>query len=667
MLRLFLPVLLLLGLVAASVLSDRPLPRADFVFINRGDVTTLDPQRMSWMQDLRVARLLYEGLVQNDVLHADFGVIPAVAESWAVSDDALTYTFRLRDDARWSNGEPVTAADFIASWRRAMLPDLASDYVGMFMLIRGAQDFYDWRERALTEFADRRRDATPARDTETAAELWERTKARFAETVGLSSPDPRTLVVELERPIPYFLDLCAFAVFYPVYTPLVERFERPDPATGRLIRRPGWTKPGVLVSNGPFELARWRFKRDMRLEANPHWWNHASLAIGSIDMPSVNDPNASVLAFQTGSVDWLSDVTAAYRGDMLADKADFYREHAEEVARLRAQGLDPYEIDRRLPDDPRKHVKATPAFGIYFYNFNCKPLLPDGRPNPFHDPRVRRAFAMCVDKRSIADEVRRLGESVAHTLIPPGSIGGYDSPAGLPNVGDAPDEAARQDIAARARALLDEAGFPPNFVVDLLFNSDGGHDLIAQALAKNWQEYLGVQTSLSQKEIKIFREDLKNRHYMTARAGWYGDYGDPTTFLNICHSADGTNDRAYANPAYDDLLARAATELDPERRMALLAEAERILVEEDLPLIPLFIYNNVQLFDSARVTGLTPHPRSKNNLYLVDVLGDGKGPDQPRPVRTGSPDARDESPNRGVLQATADNPGESRRPEGAAP
>ncbi|MCC5822056.1 MAG: peptide ABC transporter substrate-binding protein [Phycisphaerales bacterium] len=632
MLRLLLPVFLLLALVGASVLSDRPMPRADFVFINRGDVNTLDPQRMSWMQDLRVARLIFEGLVQNDVLSDDYAIIPAIAESWTVSEDGLTYTFHLRDNARWTNGSPVTAQDFRFTWRRALLPDLASDYVGMFLLIRGAQDFYDWREQALNDFGERQFPSARAR-AEAADELWEHTKDRFDEMVALTAPDPLTLVVELERPIPYFLDLCAFAVFYPVYGPLVSQFERPDPVTARLMRRPGWTKPGVLISNGPFELVRWRFKRDMRLEANDLWWNRESLAIESIDIPSVNDPNAVTLAFQTGSVDWVSDVTAAYRGDLLADKLDFYREHAEEYERLKAKGLDPYEIDRRLPEDPRKHIKATPAFGVYFYNFNCRPILADGRPNPFHDARVRRAFAMCIDKQAIVDEVRRLGESVAHTLIPPGSIGGYTGPQGIPHIGQARNEAEREAIAQEARALLEEADFPPNFVVELLFNTDGGHDLIAQAIAKNWQEYLGVQTRLTQKEIKIFREDLKNHRFITARAGWYGDYGDPTTFLNINQSQDGNNDRAYSNPEFDALLDRAAAELDPAERMAILAEAERMLVEEEFPLVPIFIYNNVQLFDSARVTGLTAHPRSKNNLYLIDILGDGKGPDKPRPMR----------------------------------
>src|SRR5690606_24053709 len=157
--------------------------------------------------------------------------------------------------------------------------------------------------------------------------------------------DDRTLRIELERPTPYFLDLCAFAVFYPVYEPLVSRYEPIQPDTGRIKLESGWTKPDRLVSNGPFALTVWRFKRDMYFEQNPHYWNRGALDVETLMCPSVEDPNAAVLAFRTGTVDWVSDVTPAYRADMLADKADFYRENQELVERLQAQGLDQFEID----------------------------------------------------------------------------------------------------------------------------------------------------------------------------------------------------------------------------------------------------------------------------------------------------------------------------------
>ncbi len=635
MLRLLVPIVLLLALVGVSVFSDNPAPRADLVFINSSDVNTLDPQRMSWMHDLRTARLLFQPLVQNDVLSDDFDIIPGVAESWEISDDARTYTFHLRHDAKWSNGEPVTAEDFRYSWRRAMLPDLVSDYVAMFMNIDGATEFYDWRLAQLDAFSDR--DFANASERQQAAyDLWDETHAQFDALVGMQAPDPQTLVVRLSKPVPYFLDICAFGVFAPVYEPLVAQYERPDPQTGRLIRRPGWTQGGVLISNGPFILTRWRMKRDMRLEKNPYFWDRDNIAIDSIDIPSINDPNAGVLAYQTGAVDWIADVTAPYRGEMVAQKLEYLAEHAEQVEQLRAQGLDQFSIDRMLPPDPRAHTHAVSSFGTYFYNFNCKPFLPDGQPNPFADARVRRAFAMCIDKRAVADQVRRLGEPVASTLIPPGSIGGYTSPKGLPSISDAKTPAERDAIIAQAQQLISEAGYPQDFVVTLSFNKDAGHDLIAQTVAKSWQKYLGIQTRLDQKEIKIFRDDLKDKRYMTARAGWFGDYGDPTTFLDINYSTDGNNDRAYNNPVFDDLLDRASVELDPEKRMAMLSEAERILIEEDLPLVPIFHYATIYMFDPHKITGLSTHPRTKQNAYLIEVLGDGKGPEQPRPMHKGN-------------------------------
>lgn len=629
--RMLIPVVVLVILVALSVFGDRPQPRADLTFINSSEVNTLDPQRMSWMHDLRTARLLFEGLVKNDVLSDGFEITPGVAESWELSADARSYTFHLRDDAKWTNGEPVTASDFVYSWRRALLPDLVSDYVAMFMNIKGARAFYDWRQEQLDGFMDREFESDDERRV-AAYDLWQETKDRFDANVGLKAIDDRTLVVTLERPVPYFLELCAFTVFSPVYEPLVAQYERPDPTTARLVRRPGWTKGGVLVSNGPFRLDEWRFKRDMRMTKSEHYWDRDSIAIRTVSIPSISDPNAGVLAYQTGSIDWISDVTSSYRGDMVAQKLAFLDEHMDRVEELKALGYDQFSITRMLPEDPRAHTHAVSSFGTYFYNFNCKPRLPDGRDNPFADSRVRRAFAMCIDKPAIAREVRRLGEPSASTLIPPGSIGGYTSPKGLPNIGDTPNEAERQAIIAQAKALLEEANFPDDFVVELAFNKDAGHDLIGQAIAKSWQKSLGVQTSLSQKEIKIFREDLKNKQYMTARAGWFGDYGDPTTFLDINHSLDGNNDRAYNNPVFDQLLADAGDELDPAKRMAMLSEAERIIMEEDLPLVPIFHYATIYMFDAKIVTGLSTHPRTKQNAFLIDMLGDGIGPDQPRPM-----------------------------------
>lgn len=627
------------GVIAAVLVSLLALlgsrtaePPADLTVYNGNDVTTLDPQRMSWIPDMRIGRLVFEPLVQNDVLSGDAGIIPAAAERWSVSDDGLTYTFHIRPDAAWSNGEPVTAGQFVYAWRRGVLPDIASDYAAMFRFVRGADAFFDWRVEQLSQmelgesgYADG--DA-----------LWAATLEKFGELVGLRAEGDRTLVVELREPVPFFLDLCAFAVFSPVYPPLVEQYEQPDPSTGRLVRRPGWTRPPRLISNGPFEVVSWRFKRGMRLEQNPHWWNRDSLHVRSISVPSIGDPNAAVLAFRTGTVDVMAEVFAGYRGEIVEAKRAFEAEHADEIARLRAEGLDQFEIDRRLPADPRKNVHVVPTFGTYFWNFNCSPTLPDGRPNPFADARVRRAFALVVDKRAIAEDVRRMGEPTTGSLIPAGSLAGYTPPGGLPNVGDAADEAERGAIVARARALLAEAGYPDPaadfpITVELLFNKDSGHDLVAQVIANCWQRSLGVPVSLEQTELKVYREQLKEHRFVTSRAGWFGDFADPTTFLDIMQTGDGNNDRNFSNERYDALLASARSERDPAERLRILAEAERVLVEEELPMIPIFRYVTLYMFDPHEITGMSAHPRTKQNLYLIDVLGDGLGADEPRPMR----------------------------------
>ena len=618
--RVILVMAVLLVLLAGLVAAERPLPRADFTFINRGDLTTLDLSRMSWAQDLRVAAILFETLVRNDLFSEGYDKLPAAAVRWRVGDDRKTWTFELRRDGRWSNGEPVKAGDFVYAWRRAMLPDTAGDYVKLFHLIEGGKEFTAWRGEALEAFTK----AHAGAPSEAAArELWAQTKVKFDEMVRVRALDDWTLEVKTKRVVPYFLDVMAFEVTAPLYPALLEAHQSYDGATGRIATRYDWTRPERFVGNGPMRLAVWRFKRDVRLEKSTTHWNAANMAIDSISMPSVEDRNAAVLAFQSGSVDAMSDTTADYRGDMLLAKWQFYKENQGEVDRLRGLGLDQFAVDRALPKDPRKNIHSVPAFGTYFYNFNCRPKLPDGRDNPFIDARVRRAFAMSVDRQNVADNIRRQGERLARTLIPPGGLPGYKSPEGL-----------TFDPAA-ARVLLAEAGYPGGRglpTIEILFNRDAGHDLIAQAVKSDWERHLGVRVALQQREIKVFRNDLKTKNFMISRSAWYGDYGDPLTFLDLNRTGDGNNDRDFSYEPYDALLDAADAEADVAKRSAILTEAERVLIEEQAPLIPFFHYNQVYSFDVDRVLNISPHSRQKQYLHMVDMVGDGKGTDVPREI-----------------------------------
>ena len=616
MLKLALPILFLIAVICAAVVSDRPLPKADLTYVERNEVTTLDPATVSWNQDFRAARLVYEGLLTSDPFTRDFATKPAAADALpTISEDGLTYRFKIRADAKWSNGHTLLASDFVFAWRRCMMPDSAADYAKLFQLIDGAQHFAKSRRDALKQFAA---DRTIADRPAAAARLLAQAMTEFA-SVGLKALDDRTLEVRLVRPVPYFAELMTFPPFFPVYPPLVQAYEHLDPESGMLKPNGEWAKPPALIGNGPYALKLWRFKRDMRFEKNPHYWNLAALNLDTIACVNCEDGNQQILAFQTGAVDFTTDVLVPYRPEIIAQKQAFYREHASEVSALQALGLDPVEIDRRLPADPRNRIAGFPAFGTYFLNLNCRTEVA-GVPNPLADRRVRKALALAIDKHAIVDDLRRSGEPIAKDLIPPGSIAGYQSPVGL---GYDPDQ---------ARELLAQAGYPGGKglpTLEFLFNSDAGHDLIAQSAARDWQRELGVRITLAQKEIKVFRDDLKAGNFSISRASWFGDYGDPTTFLDTSRSDDLNNDRRFNSPAYDALLDNAMTERDPAKRFAILSEAERTLVEDELPFIPIYHYTIYYLYDPHKLTGVSSHPRQVQFIPLMDILGDGKGADKP--------------------------------------
>ena len=617
--KILLPFVLLLLAVIIAMSLDRRLPRADVVVAQTTDCFTLDPQRMSYMQDLRIARSLYEGLVRID--GSDGSILPAVAKSWTTSEDGRLWTFTLREDAKWSNGDMVTAGDFVKGWQRALLPDLAADYSSMFFVIDGAAEFFRERAAATDAYA-LREDQSP----EAAEALFAETMNRFKETVGLRAIDEHTLEVRLKEPLAYFLDLCAFGVFSPVHPPTVEAFSRLEPSSGLIRQDHDWTRPENLVGNGPYSLVRRRFKRDMRLELNPHYWNKDGISSESIDIRIIGDPNTSVLAFEAGTIDWIIDVQAEYKAEMAAQVARYLERHREDIQNRKAQGIEVDDILASLPEpgeDERRDIHPVPAFGTFFFSFNCRPELVDGRPNPLSDPAVRRALAMAIDKQQIVDLVLRTGEEVAESLIPPDSIVGYETPDGL----RFDPEAARAELASAGWQDRDGDGYVENESGDRFPSIDLLYTLqmpryrdMALTMRDMWGTHLGIESTLRAKDTKAYREDLSKGSFMVARGGWYGDYGDPMTFLELSESENGNNDRKFSDQTYDALLAEAARELSPTRRLALLHEAERILIQEAMPILPMYHYSTTYMYDPTRLRGISRHPRLEQNYWALEKI-----------------------------------------------
>jgi oligopeptide transport system substrate-binding protein len=259
---------------------NRALDRADLVFVNGAESELLDPALSTAQATGRVMYSLYEGLTAFDQTGTPQ---PGVAERWEMSPDGRVYTFHLRHDAKWSNGDPVLAAHYLYSWRRTLTPELAAEYSYQLHYIHGARDF---NEGKLKDFSQ----------------------------VGIHVLDDFTLEVTLDNPTPFFLDLCAFATLLPVHPPTVEKYT-------------DWSSnPAHFCGNGAFQLQQWRLFDRIRVVRNPYYWNKQAVRLNSIDiMPSAR-PNTAFNFYATGIADLLMDKGLAPTAliDKLRTRSDFH-------------------------------------------------------------------------------------------------------------------------------------------------------------------------------------------------------------------------------------------------------------------------------------------------------------------------------------------------------
>ena len=545
---------------------------AEFVFVAGDEHKHLDPQKISWSTDLRIVQCMFEALLNVDPKDLSLG--PGMADRWQVSDDGLIYTFHLRPDAKWSNGDSLTAGDFIYAWRRALLPDMAADYTQLLFCIDGAREFFGWRQQQLEEFT--------AEDEGAARRLWVQTTDRFEEMVGVSSPEDHTLVVRLAQQTPYFLELVAFVTFMPVHRASVEKTERIDPITGFMSDDSRyWTDPSRHVSNGPYVLKRRRFKQDLLLVANNQYWNRSKMKNTSILEKIITNPQTALLAYRNGRVHWLPDVPTA--SSLAAD----------------------------LVAQRRGDIHLQPIAGVYFYNFNCSKTLVDGAANPLADRRVRQALSMGIDRRLLVEQVTRLNQPVVKSFVPPDVVDGYDPPV----------EAGFGFAPAKAKRLLSDAGYPGGrglTGLSILYNTGSGHERLAEAIQRMWDQHLGVEVVLEAVESLSFSDRLKKHDYTICRASWIGDYRDPTTWLGKMATDDGNNDCAYSNADYDGLLSQAAGQTDRELRFAALRRAEAVMLG-DSPMAMLHQYVFLHVFDRERVLGLELNAWGRYRLEQVSV------------------------------------------------
>ena len=633
--------LLLAG--AVRLASGAQLEPADLVFNNGTEVQTLDPASVTGVPEGRVVRALFEGLVVKHPRTLE--PLPGMAERWELSEDGRTWTFWIRDGAEWTNGDPVTAEDFVYSFRRFLHPSTAAYYAYQLWYVRGARAYTRlpdelhfapgaageeglscWLSRtesghlrigaqeyalsglegsALARLEDGelmagdRELAVPeglgplvvgpasglpvselgsrlyAADGEAGGWLaetaepvapaaWDALLAsgevlpgpRFRSEVvepgllGIQSPEPGVLEMELNAPTPFFLDLMGFYPTFPVNRRCLEEAKERWPDRWEIE----WVRPENIVTNGPFRIAERRVNDRIRLVKNETYWDADHVALGSIDVLAIEQDSTMLNMYLTGGCDIIDRVNTNVVQELMG----------------------------------REDFQPTAYLGTYFYRVNVTK-------EPYDDPRVRRALSLVIPRREICEQVMKMGQLPCYSLSPPG-IGAYVPPT------------MSQGDAEEARRLLAEAGypggegFPP---VEIHYNTSEAHASIAQVIALAWQDTLGIRTKLRNEEWKVYLDTQFNLRYDVSRSAWIGDYGDPNTFVDLMVTGGENNKTGWGHPEYDRLVAEAALELDPEKRLELLGAAEALLMEE-LPILPIYSYVTQNVV-APRLGGFDPN------------------------------------------------------------
>lgn len=475
---------------------------------------TIDPALNNATGGSTIIFNIFEGLAR---MGNDDRPEAGIAKDWEVLDDGTRYVFHLRDGLKWSDGEPLTAEDIRYGIIRVLDSKTASAYPYHAYCIKNGKAFYDGKAKA--------------------------------EDVGVKAVDEKTLEIQLEHPVPHFLDIISWHLLLPVRKDIVEK----DPD--------GWAqKPETLVTNGPFKVAEWKHNEYILLEKNPYYWDKDNVKVDKVKLVMIADENTALTAFKTGKIDYMSNLPAV------------------QMPKLLKSG----------------EAKAIDALGTYFYVFNVNK-------KPLDDPKVRKALALAIDREALVKTVTQGGEKPSIAFIPYGIPGASDDKDFRSESGEYIDKKANLE---EAKKLLSEAGYPEGKglpELTLLYNTNENHKAIAEAIQAMWKE-LGVNIKLANQEWKVFIESRAQGDFDIARHGYYSDFNDQGSLFELWETGSPNNDANYSNSEYDNLVQNASKEQDPVKRAELYKQAEEILMR-DMPVAPIYYYNIVYLLNS-RVKGL---------------------------------------------------------------
>ncbi|MFJ8353109.1 peptide ABC transporter substrate-binding protein [Bacillus paramycoides] len=488
------------------------------------EIPTMDTSKSTDTLGAQILGNTMEGLYRLD---KDNKPIPAAAESSTKSEDGKKYTFKLRKDAKWSNGDPVTAKDFVFAWQRLLDKNTAAEYAFIAYYIKNAEAI-NKGEKPATE-------------------------------LGAKAVDDYTLEVELEKPVPYFLNLLAF----PSYYPLNEKFVKEKGDKYGL-------EADTTVYNGPFVMSSWKHEQGWQLKKNDKYWDNKTVKLEEINYSVVKEVATKVNLYDTGSIDFTL---------------------------LSGEFVDKYKSNK---DEYGEYSEAS----TFFLRLNQKR---NGQDTPLKSKKLREAIALSVDKKGLANVILNNGSKATDQLVPKGLATGPDGKDyqdtfknGLkydPKKGAAAWEEAKKELGK------------DQVTIELLSYDDGTAKKIADYVKDQIEKNLkGVTINT---KIQPFKQKLKletAQDYEISYAGWSPDYADPMTFIDMFESKSPYNQMSYSNPKYDEMVEKAGNELmgDAKKRWETLGKAEKLFLEEDAGLVPLYQTGRAYVM-KPNVKGIVKH------------------------------------------------------------
>ncbi|MDM5284610.1 peptide ABC transporter substrate-binding protein [Peribacillus castrilensis] len=493
---------------------------------NSSEPGSLHPANAQGTHESWILEHTFEGLTKKT---EEGKIVPGSAESWEISEDGLTWTFKLKDGLKWSNGDPLTANDFEYAWKYALKPETAADYAYQLYYLKGGEAY--------------------------------NSKKGKEEDVGVKATDEHTLVVTLEQPTPYFLDLTSFYTFYPINKKVQEE-------------NPKWALDAKThVSNGPFKLTEWKHKESLKIEKNENYYDKDKIKLDAVNFALIEDENTAWQMYQSGELDLAYPL--------------------------------PVDIQGQMVNSDDKEFKMGKELAVYYYNFNTEV-------KPFNNAKVRKALSMAIERKEITENVAQGGQKPAFGVVPPGipdASGDFQENTG---------NLFKEDVAEAKKLLkegLAEEGMKELPEFSILYNTLDSHKKIAEAVQGMWRDNLGVEVTLENAEFQVKLDREKAGDFEISRAGWVGDYVDPMTFM-LWETDGAYNDAGWSNKEYDNLLKEAKSTMDPKERMDALHKAEKVMIDE-MPILPVYFYTKPYMVKS-NVTGVFAPINAYPNFIYAD-------------------------------------------------